>query len=115
MSEPQVAEPILPDWPGRDRFAGELIHSREYPNAEPFAGRRALVVGPGCSGMEIAYDLAEGGAAEVWLSARTPPNIVLREGPGGLPGDMVAVVLLRLPRRVGDAFARSDASRSSAT
>ena len=32
--------------------------------------------------MEIAYDLAEGGAAQVWLSARTPPNIVLRTGIG---------------------------------
>jgi cation diffusion facilitator CzcD-associated flavoprotein CzcO len=98
--------PIVPDWPGRDLFAGELIHSREYRNPEPFAGKRVLVVGPGCSGMEIAYDLAEGGAAKVWLSARTPPNIVLREGPGGLPGDMIAVVLLHLPRRFGDAFAR---------
>jgi len=46
--------------------------------------------------MEIAHDLAEGGASKVWLSARTPPNIVLREGPGGLPGDMIAVVLLHL-------------------
>jgi cation diffusion facilitator CzcD-associated flavoprotein CzcO len=98
--------PIVPDWPGRDLFAGELIHSREYRNPEPFAGKRVLVVGPGCSGMEIAHDLAEGGAAKVWLSARTPPNIVLRQGPGGVPGDMIAVVLLHLPPRFGDAFAR---------
>jgi cation diffusion facilitator CzcD-associated flavoprotein CzcO len=98
--------PIVPDWPGREQFAGELIHSREYRNPEPFAGRRVLVVGPGCSGMEIAYDLAEGGASKVWLSARTPPNILLRQGPGGVPGDMIAVVLLHLPPRFGDAFAR---------
>ena len=82
------------------------MHSREYRNAEPFADRAVLVVGPGCSGMEIAYDLAEGGARRVWLSARTPPNIVLREGPGGLPGDLIAVVLLHLPARFGDAVAR---------
>jgi cation diffusion facilitator CzcD-associated flavoprotein CzcO len=100
------AEPVIPDWPGRDRFRGRLIHSREYRNADPFGDERVLVVGPGCSGMEIAYDLAGGGAAKVWLSARTPPNIVLREGPGGLPGDMIAVVLLHLPARFGDAFAR---------
>ena len=98
--------PIVPAWPGRDLFGGELIHSREYRNREPFAGRRVLVVGPGCSGMEIAHDLAEGGADKVWLSARTPPNIVLRAGPGGLPGDMIAVVLLHLPPRFGDAVAR---------
>jgi cation diffusion facilitator CzcD-associated flavoprotein CzcO len=113
VSAPQVvvatgyeATPIVPDWPGRDSFAGQLIHSRDYRNAEPFRDRLVLVVGPGCSGMEIAHDLAEGGARKVWLSARTPPNIVLREGPGGLPGDMIAVALLHLPARFGDAVAR---------
>ena len=100
------AEPIIPDWPGRERFAGRLIHSRDYRNAEPFTDKLVLVVGPGCSGMEIAHDLAEGGARKVWLSARTPPNIVLREGPGPLAGDMIAVVLLHLPARFGDAVAR---------
>src|SRR5215211_618848 len=99
-------EPIVPDWPGRDLFDGRFLHSREYRNPEPFAGERVLVVGPGCSGMEIAYDLAEGGASKVWLSVRTPPNIVLRTGPGGLPGDMIAVALLHLPPRIGDAVAR---------
>jgi cation diffusion facilitator CzcD-associated flavoprotein CzcO len=100
------AEPIIPDWPGRDRFEGRLLHAREYRNPEPFEGSRVLVVGPGCSGMEIAYDLAEGGATKVWLSARTPPNILLRTGPGGLPGDMIGVSLLHLPPRFGDAVTR---------
>ncbi len=98
-------EPIIPDWGGRQEFQGQIIHSSEYRNPEPFKGRRVLVVGPGCSGMEIAYDLAEGGASKVWLSARTPPNILLRTGPGGLPGDVIGVTLLRLPPRIGDAIA----------
>jgi cation diffusion facilitator CzcD-associated flavoprotein CzcO len=100
------SEPVIPDWHGRDSFGGQLLHSADYKNAEPFRGKRTLVVGPGCSGMEIAYDLAEGGASKVWLSARTPPNILLREGPGGLPGDLMAIVLLHLPVRFGDAFTR---------
>jgi cation diffusion facilitator CzcD-associated flavoprotein CzcO len=100
------SEPVVPDWRGRDLFEGELMHSRQYRNAEPFADRVVLVVGPGCSGMEIAHDLTEGGARKVWLSARTPPNILLRAGPGGIPGDMIAVVLLHLPARFGDAVAR---------
>jgi deazaflavin-dependent oxidoreductase (nitroreductase family) len=98
--------PLSPGWPGRERFAGRLMHSSEYKNAEPFRDRKVLVVGPGCSGMEIAYDLAEGGAGKVWLSARTPPNILFREGPGGIPGDVIAVALLRFPVRFADAFAR---------
>lgn len=99
-------QPFIPDWKGRESFQGSLLHSSEYRNPKPFAGKRVLVVGPGCSGMEIAYDVADGGAAKVWLSVRTPPNILLREGPGGLPGDMMGVALLRFPTRFGDAVAR---------
>jgi cation diffusion facilitator CzcD-associated flavoprotein CzcO len=38
----------------------------------------------------------------VWLSVRRPPNIVPRSV-GGLPGDPVAVALLKLPTRLADA------------
>jgi cation diffusion facilitator CzcD-associated flavoprotein CzcO len=99
-------EPVIPEWRGRETFAGEIVHSGRYRNAEPFRGKKVLVVGPGCSGMEIAYDLAEGGVAKVWLSVRTPPNIVIREGPAGIPGDMLGVALLRFPPRVGDVMTR---------
>jgi hypothetical protein len=99
-------EPVTPEWPGCEAFEGRLLHAAEYRNAEPFEGERVLVVGPGCSGMEIADDLARSGAAKVWLAVRTPPNIILREGPGGLPGDMMGVALLHLPARVGDAATR---------
>jgi cation diffusion facilitator CzcD-associated flavoprotein CzcO len=97
--------PFIPEW-GRDGFPGELVHSSDYRNPKPFRDRSVLVVGPGSSGMEIAHDVATGGAAKVWLSARTPPNILLREGPGGLPGDMIGVALLRFPTRFADAVAR---------
>jgi len=69
----------VPRWPGRDRFEGRLIHSAEYRNADEFRGADALVVGPGSSGTEIAYDLAEGGAGRVRLAVRTPPNIIIRD------------------------------------
>src|SRR5258706_2634713 len=68
--------PFLPDWPGRDQFAGELLHSSRYRNPRPYHGRDVLVVGAGNSGAEIAVDLIEGGAARVRVAIRTPPNIV---------------------------------------
>ncbi len=98
--------PFVPDWGGRESFGGQLLHSCDYRNPGPFQDKPVLVVGPGCSGMEIAHDLAQGGAAKVWLSVRTPPNILLREGPGGLPGDILGVALLHVPVRVADAVAR---------
>jgi cation diffusion facilitator CzcD-associated flavoprotein CzcO len=98
--------PKVPDWPGRDAFTGELLHSEAYRNPTPYRGKRVLVVGSGSSGMEIAYDLAAGGEAKVWLAVRTPPNIMLRTGPGGLPPDVIATPLYHAPIRVADAIAR---------
>ncbi|HEY6654138.1 MAG TPA: NAD(P)/FAD-dependent oxidoreductase [Solirubrobacterales bacterium] len=98
--------PVIPDWPGRETFEGELLHTSEYRNPGPFEGKRVLVVGPGCSGMEIAKELAEGGASEVWLAVRTPPNLLLRQGPGPVPGDLIGTLLWHLPTRMGDRIAR---------
>jgi glycine/D-amino acid oxidase-like deaminating enzyme len=96
-------DPFIPDWPGRDDFKGVLLHTSQYRNPRPFEGQRVLVVGPGSSGMEIALELAERGAEKVWLSVRTPPNILLRQGPGPVPGDLIATCLWHLPTRlVGD-------------
>jgi putative flavoprotein involved in K+ transport len=93
--------PQIPEWPGRSTYTGRLLHAAAYRNADQFGGEDVLVVGPGCSGMEIAYDLADGGAGRVWMSVRTQPNIMLRQS-GGLPGDLPARALLRLPPRVAD-------------
>src|SRR2546426_876353 len=65
--------PYLPDWPRRETFSGELIHSASYRNPAPYSGRDVLVVGTGDSGSGIALDLARNGAARV----RTGPNIVI--------------------------------------
>jgi cation diffusion facilitator CzcD-associated flavoprotein CzcO len=99
--------PHLPDWPGRERFDRSLLHSAEYRNSDPFRGRDVLVVGPGCSGMEIAYDLAEGGAQRVRLAVRTPPNMLLRSpiGPG------IALALMRLRPERADRIANIGRSK----
>jgi putative flavoprotein involved in K+ transport len=94
--------PHIPDWPGRGRYRGRLMHAAAYRTPEPFRDLEVLVVGPGCSGIEIAYDLATGGARRVRLAVRTPPNILLR-AQGGLPGDLPALAMLRLPPAIADA------------
>jgi cation diffusion facilitator CzcD-associated flavoprotein CzcO len=98
--------PRIPELPGADSFTGEQLHSSDYRNPHPYRGRKVLVVGSGSSGMEIAHDLAAGGAAKVWLAVRNPPNIMLRSLPGGLPGDLLSVPMYRLPVRVADAIGR---------
>jgi cation diffusion facilitator CzcD-associated flavoprotein CzcO len=93
--------PHIPDWARGG--AVPTVHSSQYRNPAPYVGKRVLVVGCGSSGMEIAHDLATGGADTVWLAVRTPPNILLRSLPGGLPGELISLPLYRLPTRIADA------------
>ncbi len=97
-----LATPVLPE--ALDGTSGDLpvVHSAYYDDAGPYRGKSVLVVGPGCSGMEIAHDLVAGGAERVLLSVRTPPNILPR-AVGGLPGDPAILVLGRVPTKVADA------------
>jgi putative flavoprotein involved in K+ transport len=96
------AEPKLPDWPGREGFGGELIHSALYRNAEPFKGKDVLVVSARNTGTEIAYELATQGRCRVWTSMRTPPNVFPREWPPGFPLNYSTVLLDRFPDMVLD-------------
>ncbi len=64
--------PVMPAWPGRDGYAGRLLHSSDYANAAQFAGMRVLVAGTGNSGADIAVELASAGARQVWVAMRRP-------------------------------------------
>jgi putative flavoprotein involved in K+ transport len=95
-------EPVRPEWPGIETFTGELLLGSEYRRPQPYAGRRVLVVGTGNSGAEISVDLVEGGAAKVWISYRTPPNLTVRDGP--IPPPLLGMVLraCRVSTATGD-------------
>jgi putative flavoprotein involved in K+ transport len=98
-------EPRIPDWPGRDGFAGELLHAAAYRGPEPFRGRDVLVVGPGVTGSEVAAFLAGGGAGRVRVATRTPPNIVPRWWLG-MPMNVPALLLDALPPNAADSLGR---------
>jgi cation diffusion facilitator CzcD-associated flavoprotein CzcO len=81
--------PHIPAWPGREAYSGRLLHGADYRSPGAFRDADVLVVGSGCSGMEIAYDLATGGARRVRLAVRTSPNILLRTPIGPVLGRLV--------------------------
>jgi cation diffusion facilitator CzcD-associated flavoprotein CzcO len=62
--------PHLPDIPGLKNFAGTILHSSRYDDGDAWTGRRALVIGTGNSGHDIAQDLYSSGA-EVTLVQRS--------------------------------------------
>jgi putative flavoprotein involved in K+ transport len=94
-------DPALPDWPGREGFGGELIHSSAYRNPEPYRDRDVLVVGPGTTGSEVAALLSRGGAGRVRVACRTPPNLTVRKILG-TSVNVHGLVLERLPLGVAD-------------
>ena len=53
--------PIHPDLPGLDDFAGDVMHSGAYLSGHQWAGRKALVLGTGNSGHDVAQDLHASG------------------------------------------------------
>ena len=61
----------VPDIPTLDNFKGTLLHSSRYEDGESWAGKRAIVIGTGNSGHDIAQDLHSSGA-EVTLVQRSP-------------------------------------------
>ncbi|BDX32328.1 monooxygenase [Mycobacterium antarcticum] len=98
--------PVIPNWPGRAGFTGELLHSAQFCSAGEFRGRDVLVVGSGNSATEIAHFLVSGGAGRVQLSVRTPP-LVLQRKCIGLPLTAFALPGRLLPDRVIDAAGRA--------
>jgi putative flavoprotein involved in K+ transport len=68
--------PIMPDLPGLKMFKGVVRHSGTYGSGLDWKGKRALVLGTGTSGHDVAQDLAVSGAAEVTLIQRRPTLVV---------------------------------------
>ena len=67
--------PSLPDIPSLKNFAGAIMHSSQYTDGEEWKGRRALVIGTGNSGHDIAQDLHSSGA-DVTMVQRSSTLVV---------------------------------------
>jgi len=91
----------LPAWPGLESFRGGIVHSGEYASGREYAGLRALVVGIGNSGAEIATDLVEHGAASVAVAVRTSPPIAKRDILG-VPVQLLGILLMPFPAKPVD-------------
>ncbi|KAL5513568.1 hypothetical protein ACEPAH_3967 [Sanghuangporus vaninii] len=53
--------PVMPDVPGRHMFNGTVVHSSSFVSARDYKGKKAIVVGAGNSGHDIAQDFATHG------------------------------------------------------
>ena len=95
-------QPFIPAWKGMKAFAGRVIHSAEFGDANDYAGRKILVVGAGNSGFDALNHLARVDTAQIWLSARNGPAL-LPKRIGQIAVHRFSPILARLPFKLADA------------
>ena len=104
--------PNRPSYPGLEQFRGEIAHTVEYRSPELFKGHKALIVGAGNSGVDIACDAARyassalislrrgyhfvpkhifGVPTDVFLSGQVhpPKGVVIPDDPGRMMSALV--------------------------
>jgi monooxygenase len=88
-------EGFRPEFPGEQRFAGELIHPQHWPEDFDATGKRIVVIGSGATAVTLVPNLADD-AEHVTMLQRTPSYIM------SLPGKDPLAELLRskLPPKV---------------
>ncbi len=82
--------PYIPDYPGRELFAGRQLHTHDYRTADEFAGKHVLVVGGGISALQLLNEISFV-ARTSWVTRRPP---VFRDGPFDQEAGRAAVKLV---------------------
>ncbi|HEX4866607.1 MAG TPA: NAD(P)/FAD-dependent oxidoreductase [Acidimicrobiales bacterium] len=90
-----------PDFPGADRFKGQLIHPQHWPQDLDHAGKKVVVIGSGATAVTLVPSLADTGA-QVTMLQRSPTYIAT------VPGDNPVVGALQraLPDKVAGSAVR---------
>jgi len=88
-------EGFRPEFPGEERFTGQLIHPQHWPEDFDATGKRVVVIGSGATAVTLVPNLADD-AEHVTMLQRTPSFIM------SLPGKDPLAELLRskLPPKV---------------
>jgi len=66
-----------PDFPGRERFAGPIIHPQQWTDEIDYVGKRVVVIGSGATAVTLVPALARK-AAHVTMLQRSPTYVVAR-------------------------------------
>jgi cation diffusion facilitator CzcD-associated flavoprotein CzcO len=73
----QLSDPVVPELPGRDSFAGPAFHSAQWRHDVPLDGARVAVVGTGASAIQFVPAIVDRVAA-LTVFQRSAPYVVPR-------------------------------------
>jgi len=68
-------EGYTPDFAGRERFGGRVVHPQHWPEDLDYAGKRVVVVGSGATAVTLVPAMAET-AAHVTMLQRSPSYVI---------------------------------------
>ena len=90
-----------PEFPGRDRFNGEIVHPQFWPEALDYSGKRVVVIGSGATAVTLIPEMAAE-TSHITMLQRSPTYMV------SMPDvDRVANILRKiLPAKMAYALTR---------
>ncbi|KAL1970059.1 hypothetical protein VTN77DRAFT_6464 [Rasamsonia byssochlamydoides] len=71
--------PIMPVYPGQEKFKGIVLHSADYKNPFSWKGKHGVVIGTANTGHDVADDMVEAGLASVTMVQRGRTYVVPQE------------------------------------
>ncbi|HEY6826030.1 MAG TPA: NAD(P)-binding domain-containing protein [Gemmatimonadaceae bacterium] len=89
--------PYIPDVPGRERFNGRQLHTRDYRTADEFIGKHVVVVGGGISAIQLLDEVSRV-TSTTWVTRRPPE---FRTGPFDEEAGRAAVKIVEQRVRSG--------------
>ncbi|CCM04096.1 uncharacterized protein FIBRA_06255 [Fibroporia radiculosa] len=111
-----LGAPRVPQIPGQGSFKGTVMHASSYMGGEPFAGKRAVVIGAGNTSADICQDLAFRGAETVTMLQRSSTCVVsiksvtqamFRNYPDGMPSEVCDLRFNAMPLNLQRRMARA--------
>ena len=91
-----------PDFAGRERFQGEIVHPQHWPEDLDYAGKRVVVIGSGATAMTLVPAMAST-AGHVTMLQRSPTYVVARPDVDAIANGLRKV----LPNRVAYGITRT--------
>lgn len=68
---------FTPEFPGRERFRGRIVHPQDWPEDLDYAGKKVVVIGSGATAMTLVPAMARD-AAHVVMLQRSPTYVIAR-------------------------------------
>jgi cation diffusion facilitator CzcD-associated flavoprotein CzcO len=95
--------PYNPEFKGRDKFKGEIVHPQFWPKDFDYTGKQVVVIGSGATAVTIVPAMAEDGAGHVTMLQRTPTWMASRPAKDAIANGLRKI----LPEKIAYAITRA--------